>query len=223
MTSIITPGYAPIEQYSKRGNQGAWTDIYALGAVCYHALTGQLPYDATDRVRVDPLEPAVERCRNQAADGFLSAIDWALRVDEQERPQSVVAWRAALAGDQPESPPDLPQGPVGGPGVEKPLRRLKRIGGWTAGAAAILALLIAGVYLIHEYVHPSEQQPVTHEVESETETESEAEIARQEEEARQREDRISVLLSGAREDLSPAQESNRRSLNRTRNGCLTVR
>ena len=202
VTSIITPGYAPIEQYSKRGNQGAWTDIYALGAVCYHALTGQVPYDATDRVRVDPLEPAVERCRNQAADGFLSAIDWALRVDEQERPQSVVAWRAALEGDQPESPPDLPQGPVGGPGVEKPLRRLKRIGGWTAGAAAILALLIAGVYLIHEYVHPSEQQPVTHEVESETETESEAEIARQEEEARQREERISVLLSGAREDLA---------------------
>ena len=96
VTSIVTPGYAPIEQYSSRGDQGPWTDIYALGGVCYRALTGQVPDDATDRVRNDPLVPVAQRCAGQASRGFLLAIDMALSVDEGDRPQSVEAWRAAL-------------------------------------------------------------------------------------------------------------------------------
>ena len=99
VTSIVTPGYAPIEQYSSRGRQGAWTDIYALGGVCYRALTGQVPEDATDRIRQDPLTPVAERCRGQASRGFLLAIDMALSVDEGDRPQSVEAWREMLGAD----------------------------------------------------------------------------------------------------------------------------
>ena len=99
VTSIITPGYAPIEQYSSRGNQGPWTDIYALGGVCYRALIGEVPDDATDRVRNDPLISVVERCAGQVSAGFLSAIDWALAVDEADRPQSISEWRAKLEDD----------------------------------------------------------------------------------------------------------------------------
>ena len=102
VTSIVTPGYAPIEQYSSRGHQGAWTDIYALGGVCYRALTGQVPDDATDRVRNDPLIPVTQRCASQASQEFLSAIDVALSVDEGDRPQSVAAWRQALEADAAE-------------------------------------------------------------------------------------------------------------------------
>ena len=102
VTSIVTPGYAPIEQYSSRGRQGPWTDIYALGGVCYRALTGQVPDDATDRVRNDPLIPVTQRCASQASQEFLAAIDAALSVDEGDRPQSVAAWRAALEVDAAE-------------------------------------------------------------------------------------------------------------------------
>ena len=96
ITSIITPGYAPIEQYSSRGDQGPWTDIYALGGVCYRTLTGQAPDDATDRLRDDPLIPVSKQCSGQASQEFLSAVDWALAVDEDARPQSIGAWRTEL-------------------------------------------------------------------------------------------------------------------------------
>ena len=42
---ILKPGFAPIEQYNKKGNQGPWTDIYSLGATLYFALTGDIPED----------------------------------------------------------------------------------------------------------------------------------------------------------------------------------
>ena len=96
VTSIVTPKYAPIEQYEERRHQGAWTDIYALGGVCYRALTGQAPDDATDRVRKDLLVPVSQRCAGQASQGFLSAIDEALSVNGEDRPQSVATWREAL-------------------------------------------------------------------------------------------------------------------------------
>ncbi len=96
VTSIVTPGYAPIEQYSTRAAQGAWTDIYALGGVCYRALTGENPFDATDRMRNDPLIPVAQRCAGKASPKFLAAIDAALTVDAPDRPQSIAAWRESL-------------------------------------------------------------------------------------------------------------------------------
>ncbi len=47
---ILKPGFAPLEQYQKKGNQGAWTDIYSLGASIFYALTGIIPEDPMSRL-----------------------------------------------------------------------------------------------------------------------------------------------------------------------------
>jgi serine/threonine protein kinase len=52
---VLKHGYSPIEQYSGRGKIGAWTDIYACGALFYLLLTGSLPPAATDRLSEEPL------------------------------------------------------------------------------------------------------------------------------------------------------------------------
>jgi serine/threonine protein kinase len=96
-TSIVSPGYAPLEQYHTHGNQGPWTDVYALGGVMYWAVTGRRPMEATARVPRDPMPAAV-----RAADGnhypraLLQAIDWALAPSERARPQSAAALHQIL-------------------------------------------------------------------------------------------------------------------------------
>ena len=99
VTSITTAGYSPIEQYSaESGGQGPWTDIYALGAVAYRAISGKRPLDAVDRVTADRLPPAKEIGANRYTPSLLNAIDLALSLSPDARPRSVSAWKEALLG-----------------------------------------------------------------------------------------------------------------------------
>lgn len=111
--SVLTAGYAPVEQYATGGNQGPWTDLYAIGAVAYRAISGNKPPDAISRIRHDPLEPASRVGEGRYSKHFLAAIDWALAVEPEDRPSSVAQFREALEGRAPAKP-HPPREHVGG-------------------------------------------------------------------------------------------------------------
>ena len=105
VTAIASAGYSPPEQYESDGEQGPWTDIYALSALCYRAITGMAPVEATRRQsrllrgEEDPLPRLVEVAGGRCSRAFLTAVDRGLRVVERERQGSLDEWWAELEGD----------------------------------------------------------------------------------------------------------------------------
>ena len=109
LTALVSPGYAPFEQYHTQGKQGPWSDLYALGGVMYWMATGNKPLESAARVREDHLPPASQVVGAQLYGAeLLAAIDWALKSHENDRPQSVGDFRRALLSGQTAVAADAP-------------------------------------------------------------------------------------------------------------------
>ena len=96
LTVVLSHGYGPPEQYSQQGNQGPWTDIYSMAGVLYRIVTKAVPAVSLQRVKNDSMISATFSGTGKFSEGFLSAIDLALSVDESRRPQSIGEWRQLL-------------------------------------------------------------------------------------------------------------------------------
>ena len=139
-TQIYSGGYGPPEQMLGL-RQGEFSDIYAIGAVCYRAIGGSV-IDALARQnalaagRADPQPPAASIGAGRYPASLLTAVDAALAVDAAQRPQSVDAMLDILG------PAGAPAAATSPRALPTPSRRQRR-GPWLA-AAALGSLAIAG-------------------------------------------------------------------------------
>jgi hypothetical protein len=143
-TVILKQSYAPIEQYGDTPGmrQGAWTDLFALASVIHFAIDGQPPPPAVGRVLSDPYVPLAARHVPRYSPGFLAAIDRALSVRPEDRPQTAAEMRALLG---------LPEGvataPLPAASAASAAPRRRPVAG-AAIAVAVLAAAALGFILI---------------------------------------------------------------------------
>lgn len=149
---VLKPGYAPKEQYTRKGKQGPYTDVYSLSACFYAAVTGYLPPESLERAESDDLIPPSERGvqlpsaleqvilyglavqpadRYQSMEEFQAAIDKAVSESEAIAPVSLAA-----ENQTPKEPPQKKQ--------NKPLRYMMR----AFSAIGITVVLLFAIYTV---------------------------------------------------------------------------
>ena len=107
---VLTPPFAPMEQYSRGEPLGPWTDIYALGMTLVVCATNVDQPDAMARSnaimggRADPMKEPARALGKKFSDNFKEAVSYATRLLQEDRPQTVAEWRRCFReGDAPEA------------------------------------------------------------------------------------------------------------------------
>lgn len=103
-TIALTPAYSAIENYPDMGEKGPWSDIYSIGATFYRCITGKHPNNAIDRYEArtaskdDPLKAATSFERPRYAGYIRESIDWALEINQEDRPQNALTLQQGIMG-----------------------------------------------------------------------------------------------------------------------------
>lgn len=98
LTSLLEPGYAAQEQYRTGGDQGPWTDVYAVSAVLYRCVTGKLPIESSVRLSRDDL--TMPRALGIPISENLEAVlKMGLAVLAEKRFKNMKAFQAALSNE----------------------------------------------------------------------------------------------------------------------------
>jgi serine/threonine protein kinase len=96
MTAKKTEGYAPIEQYERRGDFGYYTDVYALAATLYSLLTNRVPIPANYRAEEDVKLSPPQKFNQNISDKVNAAILKGMELEPVNRPQTVREFRKLL-------------------------------------------------------------------------------------------------------------------------------
>ena len=104
LSVMLKPGYAPMEQYSTHGEQGSWTDVYAMSATIYKLITGKTPPASTDRLMEDTLEPP-SKLGAKLTPAQERALLRGLALRPANRTQTMAELAEGLRGKKKASPP----------------------------------------------------------------------------------------------------------------------
>jgi Uncharacterized protein conserved in bacteria len=118
LTPEFYEGFSAIEQYSLEGKKGKWTDVYAVCAVIFYALTGKRPPDAVSRSYEPRLNMPAEVAKSIPAH-VVTALAGGLQVNIESRTHSMEELKNQLTNPVPrrtEPRPRPVQAPAAGYG-----------------------------------------------------------------------------------------------------------